>query len=201
MAKKIKKTKKIKSVKLPSKVIAYLNKAGIKHDLLEHKTAYTAVDVANTMKKKLEEVTKALLVRADRDYYLVILPADHNLDFDKLRKLVSKHNQKDVKVIKIPAEQVAKDVLQIKNDAMTAFGSLYKLPVIMEKKLANLKKAVFASESFNHSVEMAVKDFIEMEKALLGSFGVKRKIKKVAVSKKKKALHKKAKKTAKKRKK
>lgn len=207
MPKKSKKLKTKKSVKktkvnkLPKKLIAYLEKAGINHKLLEHKTAYTAVDAANTMKKKLDEVAKTLLVKADKDYYLVILPADHNLDFDKLKKLVSKHNRKDIKIVKIPAEAVAKDVLKIKKDAMTAFGSLYKLPVVMEKRFSKLKKAVFSSESFNHSVELAVKDFVNLENALIGSIGVKRKVKKVKTVKKKKKPAKASKKVSKKRKK
>jgi len=86
---------------------------------------------------------------------------------------------------------VARDFLKVKNDAIAAFGSLYKLPVIVEKRLANIKKAVFSSESFNHSVEMTVKDFINLEKALVDSFGIKKKIKKVPAPTKKKSTSKK----------
>ena len=121
-----------KKVKFPQKLAKYLEKAGVKHNVLEHKTVYTAYDAAATMGKKLNEIAKSLLVIADKDYYLVLLPAYHNLD---------------------------------------------KLPVVMEKKLAGVKKAVFASGSFNHSVEMAVKDFVKLENAMLGSFGIKKKVK------------------------
>jgi hypothetical protein len=51
-----------------------------------------------------------------------------------------------------------------------------------------VKRAVFSSGSFNHSVDMAVKDFVRLEKAILGSFGVKKKIK---AAKPKKAVKKK----------
>lgn len=168
---------KSKIKKEPVKVLKHLENAGVKHDLLEHKTVYTAIDAANTMKKKFDEVAKSLLVKADKDYYVVLLPADNNLDMDKLKKVVAKKSGKTVKVIKIPGEKIAREVLKAKKDAMTAFGSLYKLPVIMEKKFEKTKKAVFASSSFNHSVEMAVKDFVKLENAVLGSFGIKKKIK------------------------
>jgi len=173
-----------KKIKAPNKTIKYLEDAGIKHDILEHKTVYTAIDAAHTMKRKMEQVTKSLLIKADKDYFVVLLPADHNLDLDKLKKVVSKEQNKDVKVIKIPGEKIAREVLKVKNDAMAAFGSLYKVPVIVEKKLANVKKAIFSSESFNHSVEMAVKDFVKLEQAALGSFGVKKKIKPTPKAKK-----------------
>ena len=119
----------IKKRKLPAKTIKYLDKAGIKHDMLEHRTVYTAIDAAITMKRQLDQVAKSLLVKADKDYYVVLLPADNNLDMDKLKKALSKAQSKEIKVVKIPAEKISREVLKIKNDAMAAFGSIYKLPV------------------------------------------------------------------------
>jgi Ala-tRNA(Pro) deacylase len=175
--KKIKKINKKIKTKLPAKLVSYLEKAGVKHDILEHRTVYTAYDAAQTMKKKLDEIAKSLLVLADKDYYLIILPANQNLDFKKLQAFLSKQKGVPVKVIKIPGEKVMEAVFKVRAGAMGAFGSLHKIPVVMEKKLTDAKKAVFASGSFNHSVEMAVKDFVELENAILGSFGVKKKIK------------------------
>ena len=107
----------VRKLKLPTKTIGYLEKAGVKHNLLQHKTIYTAVDAANTMKKKMAEIAKSLLVKADKDYYMVLLPADHNLDMDKIKKVLSKGKQKQVKVVKIPGESVARDFLKVKNDS------------------------------------------------------------------------------------
>lgn len=173
-----------KIIKFPQKLAKYLEKAKVKHNILEHKTVYTAYDTAVTMGKKLNEVVKTLLVAADKDYYLAILPADHNLDFKKLTAHLSKVTGKKVKAVKIPGEEVMKNLLKVKAGAMSAFGGLHKLPVVMEKNLAKAKKAVFASGSFNHSVEMAVKDFVKLENAALGSFGIKKKV--VLVKKNKK---------------
>lgn len=184
--------------KLSPTLVKYLEKAGIKHNILEHKTVYTAYDAAATMKKKLEEIAKTLLVMADKDYYLVILPADHNLDFKKLGSFLSKHTGKKIKVVKIPPETAMESLLKVKAGALSAFGGLHKLPVIMEKKLTKAKKAVFPSGSFNHSIEMAVKDFVAFEKALLADFGVKKKIKPPVVAKPKKVNKRKVKKQNKK---
>lgn len=191
-----------KKVKFPQKLAKYLEAAGVKHDILEHRTVYTAYDAAATMKKKLNEIAKSLLVMADKNYYLVILPADYNLDFKKLGKIISKQIGQPVKAIKIPDEKAMTNLLKLRNEAMSAFGGLHKLPVIVDKKLAGAKKAVFNSGSFNHSVEMTVKDFIKYENALLGEFGIKKKVRLLTPAKpKKKAIKKlknsKVKKTAK----
>lgn len=183
--KKTTKKQVVKKRKLPAKTLEYLKKAGVKHDLLEHKTIYTAIDAASTMKKKVNEIAKSLLVKADKDYYMVLLPADQNLDLNKLKKVLSKSQSKTVKVVKIPAESVTRDFLKLKNDAIAAFGSLYKLPVIVEKNMAKTKQAIFSSDSFNHSVQMAVKDFIKLEEAVVDTFGIKKKFKKSIPAKKK----------------
>ncbi len=167
----------VKKVKFLLKLAKYLANAKVKHKVLEHKTVYTAYDVAATMKKKLGEVAKTLLVLADKNYFLVVLPADHNLDFKKLAKIISQLTKTKVKVVKIPDEKVMAGILKVKAGALSAFGKVHNLPVIMEKKLANLKKAIFSSGSFNHSIEMAVKDFVKLENVVLGAFGVKKKIK------------------------
>lgn len=170
------KNRKPKS-KLPPQLIKYLKKAGINHKILEHKTVYTAFDAANTLSKKLGETAKSLFVLIDKDYYIVIIPASHNLDFKKLSAFIKKQKGKNVRVVKIPGEKIMATILKVKPGAMSAFGSIYKLPVLLDKELTKAKKAVFSSGSFNHSIEMAVKDFIKLENALLGSFGIKKKVK------------------------
>ena len=166
-----------KKTKIPAKLLTYLDKVGIKHEILEHRTVYTAYDAAATMKKKINEIAKSLLVKADKDYYVVVLPADNNLDFDKLGKTISKETGKKVKSVKIPGEKIMQTVFKIKAGTMSAFGGIYKLSVIVDKNLMKVKKAVFSSGSYNHSIEVLTKDFIKIEEALLGSFGIKKKIK------------------------
>ncbi len=181
MAKKpvkpVKKPVKKGKSKLPPAVVKYLDEAGISHEILEHKTVYTAIDAAMTLKKKMDEIAKSLLVMADKDYYLILLPADKNVDMEKLKKLIAKSTKKDIKTIKIPGEKVMEDLLKLKAGTVSAFGKVHKLPVFMEKSFEKVKKAVFPSGSFNHSVEMMVKDFVKLENAVLGTFGVKKKVK------------------------
>ncbi|MCK4539970.1 YbaK/EbsC family protein [Candidatus Parcubacteria bacterium] len=175
-----------KKIKIPAKLTKYLEKAGVKHEILEHKTVYTAIDAAMTIKKKMDEIAKSLLVKADKDYYLVLLPADNNLNFEKLKKVIGKIKEKEIKTIKIPGEKIIENALKIKAGTITAFGKLHKVSVIIDKKMEKVKKAVFAAGTPNYSIEMAVKDFIDLEKAIVGAVGEKKKIKKQATVKSKK---------------
>jgi prolyl-tRNA editing enzyme YbaK/EbsC (Cys-tRNA(Pro) deacylase) len=166
-----------KGKKMPTALIKYLADRGISPKVLEHKTVYTAIDVANTLKRKMEEIVKSLLVKADNYYYIVCLPANQNLDFAKIKQAIEKEAGVKVKTVQIPSEKVMKEILKLKDQGVTAFGGFHKLPILAEKKLAGLKKAVFSSGSFNHSIELSVKDFLRLENAVLASFGINKKVK------------------------
>lgn len=185
-----------KKTKIPSKLVKYLEAAGIKHEILEHRTVYSALDAAATMRKELDEIVKSLLIKADQDYYLVLLPAGNNLDLEKLKGVLGKARSKDVKAIKIPGEKIIEAAFQAKVYTFSAFGKLHKLGVVMDKKLEQTKQAIFAAGSTNHSIRMAVKDFIKLEAPVIGSFSIKKKIikpkvvKKLIAKKKTKKAHK-----------
>jgi hypothetical protein len=107
--------------------------------------------------------------------------------------LLGKAKSKDIKVIKIPGEKIIEAAFQAKVYTFSAFGKLHKLGVIMDKKLEQTKQAIFAAGSTNHSIKMAVKDFIKLEAPIIGSFSVKKKIIKPKINKsmaKKKAVKK-----------
>ena len=167
---------KIAKRKLPVALIKYLESKNVDPKILEHKTVYTAIDAANTLKRNVDEIVKSLLVKADNNYYIICLPANQNLDFDKIKKAIEKTAGVKIKTVRIPTEEMMKTLLKLKSEGMSAFGGFHQLPVIAEKKLENLKKAVFSTGSFNHSVEMRAKDFLKLENAVLASFGINKKV-------------------------
>ncbi len=197
------------------KLLKHLEEKQQKFELVEHKVVYTAFDAAQTMKVKLNEIAKALLIKFNKPfidgrkpYAVVIVGADKNIDLKKLAKVVSdwavKLNKSlrlkkpvkgqkpvldiynKVSKISIPKEKDIKDKFRAKPGAMPAFGSLYKLPVFIDKKFLKTKQAVFPAGSFTQSIRMAVKDFVKLEEALEGNFAVAKKFKKSGGQPKKK---------------
>ena len=73
------------------KLLNYLEKQKFAHDILKHRTVYTAHDLATTLRVKLGEVAKNLLVQADRDYFIVVLPASHNLHIKKFQQFLKRN--------------------------------------------------------------------------------------------------------------
>lgn len=163
------------------KILAHLGVNKIKHEILKHKKVFTAYDAAQTLGEDLKKIAKSLLVKADKNYYVVSVPANMNLDFGKLAKTLK------AKKVGITNEKDMVTVCKVKPGAMSAFGSLYKLPVLADKGLLKVKEAIFSTGDFMESVRMKAKDYADIEKAVLGSFGTVKKVvaKKKAIIKKK----------------
>lgn len=167
---------------IPSKVSNKLEQEKIKHEVVEHKKVFTAFDAAATLKTKLNQVAKVLLVQVKKDFHLAVLSADKNLDFKKLAKLLK------VKAgeVKLPKEKVMSEKFKVKAGAITAFGSLHKVPVVIEKSLSKMKEAIFPSGSFTESLKLKISDYLKLEKPTVGIFGAVKKIKKTGKLKNKK---------------
>jgi len=187
---------------VPKQIKNYLDKRGAKYAVVTHKKVYTAYDAAQTLKKKLDEIVKNLLIKTDKGFVLVLLPASKRLDLNKLKKLMNAKG-KGIKKVEIPKEGVMVRLLNVKPGALSAFGALHNLEVYMDKSMQKAKKAIFSSGSFTDSFEMATKEFEKLEKPVIGVFSevkkFSKKIKKVA-KKVNKKNRKQIKKTAKKRK-
>ncbi|MBU4332375.1 YbaK/EbsC family protein [Patescibacteria group bacterium] len=150
---------------ISKKLKTYLDANKIKHEILKHKKVFTAYDAAQTLREDLQKIVKSLLVKADKQYYIVSVPANMNLDFKKLAKALK------VKKVDITKEKDMVKICKVKPGAMHAFGSLYKIPVLVDRGLMKVKEAIFASGDFMESVRMKAKDYADLESAALGSFG------------------------------
>lgn len=146
---------------IPKRVEAYLKKANKKFDQISHKTVYTAYDVAQTLKRKLHEVGKTLVVQADKAHVLVVVPASRRLDFAKLKKALK------AKEVKLVSEKAMAKALDLKSNALTAFGKLHKVPMVVDKSLLKSKDIILQAGNFTDSVLMKAKDFVAMEQARL----------------------------------
>jgi len=142
---------------IPKKLLNHLDKAKAKFDVMEHRTVYTAYDLAQTTKSKLQEIAKTVLVKADKEYYLVVIPSHYKLDFQKIKKLLK------AKKVQIAKESEMKNKFKVKPGAITPFGTIHKAEVIIDKSLLKLKDAIFSAGSFTESIRMKIKDFMKVE--------------------------------------
>jgi prolyl-tRNA editing enzyme YbaK/EbsC (Cys-tRNA(Pro) deacylase) len=152
---------------IPQTTKKYLDKRLAKYEEVAHKTVYTAYDLAQTLKKELNQIAKSLLIATDKAYVLAVVPAHMKIDLKKLKKALKTNK------ISIPNEQVMVKVFKVKPGAMTAFGGLHQVEVWVDKSLLKTKDVILGAGSFTDSVRMKAKDFIKMEQAKLADFAAK----------------------------
>ena len=74
---------------VPKKVLAYLEKNKVAHEIIKHRPVFTAYDLAATLKEKMNKVAKTLLIKVGgKRYIIIVLPAHLKIDFKKLQKIL-----------------------------------------------------------------------------------------------------------------
>jgi len=187
-----KKGKQPKAKPASQKILAYLEKHGVGFEIAKHRKVYTAYDLAQTMRAKLEDVAKTLLVKVQLPqaekkgdhYYVVVLPASYQVDLGKLKKSLN------AKKLELVLEK-GMGKLGIEPGALTPFGSLRGFGVIMDKAMLKTKHALVGAESYTEHLRMKMKDFVKAEQPLTASFGKKSGLKLQVSLKVKKAVKKK----------
>ncbi len=142
-----------------------LNK--IKYEVVEHRKVFTAFDAAATQDIKESEVAKAVLLKGKKNLYLAVLPASNNCDFKALAKLT------DDKISIAKEKDITKNI-NARIGLIPPFGSLFEIPVYLDKKLLKNKKINLPAGSYTESVVMSVKDYEKLEKPTLGNFSIKK---------------------------
>lgn len=169
----------------------FLKDAKVKYELVKHRTVYTALDKANTLKIKPKEVAKTVVMKLGAgklaQYAVASIPADKNFDKEKFKRIynnwlkkVAKAEGKVFKAVReidFAAEAVIKkNIIKAKKGGTVApFGSLYKLPVFIDKSLLKVKKLVVNAGGFEESIRIAGNQLEKAEKMIEGSFSKNKK--------------------------
>lgn len=168
---KPKKTRQVKKAKLrkivkklETKVTKLLDAAKVKYGVIEHRVVYTAHDAAQTTKKKLSEIAKVVLVKADKDFVLIVLPAGKYVDFNGIKKALK------AKKVSMATEKDITKYLKTKVGMLHPFGSEYNLQTLLDKGMAKAKKMIASAGTYTLSVEIGLKDFEKLVKPIKGSF-------------------------------
>lgn len=168
----------------------FLKDTKVKYELVKHKTVYTALDKANTLKIKPKEVAKTVVLKLGSgklaQYVVASIPADKNFDKEKFKRIYNdwlkktakaeKKVFKAVKEIDFAAEAIIKkNIIKIKKGGtVPPFGILFKLPTFVDRSLLKVKRLVVNSGGFTESIKLAGNQLEKAEKVIKGSFSKKK---------------------------
>ena len=152
---------------ISSQLKSFLTKHKVKYKSVKHPTAYTAQEIAAAQHVPGKQLAKCVLVKSDKGLHLAVLPAIHRVAFDKLKKLLR------AKKVSLASEADIKQTFpDVEVGAMSVFGNLYEVPVIVDKTLAESAEIVCNAGTHTETVKLRYRDFGRLAKPKVGAFGL-----------------------------
>ena len=152
---------------ISQKIKSYLDKEKVKYQVLEHPLAYTAMEIAGSQHVPGREVIKSVIVKANGQFIMCILPAIHYLDLDKLKVYTG------IKDVKMASEsEIAKLFHEYEVGAEPPFGHLYGLKIVIDQILQDDDEVVFNAGTHTDMIRMKLADFIRLAKPTFADIGV-----------------------------
>jgi len=144
---------------IPKKIINFLEKNKTRYQTLEHKIVYTAFDKSQTLKIKPNIIGKTLVLKANKELIIVLIPANKNLDKQKVKKIINKKLKKEgkklLKTIDFASERLMKNKLKgVKIGAIPPFGNLFGFTNLINRSLLGQSKIIINSGDYNQSIKI-----------------------------------------------
>ncbi|MBI3627075.1 YbaK/EbsC family protein [Candidatus Uhrbacteria bacterium] len=151
---------------ISKKIKKLLDDNKISYKAIKHKTVYTAHDMASTMKARLDDVLKTVVIKTDKDHIMVVVPASFLLDLKKLAKVLK------AKKVQIAQEGVMKELFKVEPGNIAPFA-IHEVPILADKAVAKMKKVLARAGSYEDSVELKAKDWLAVAGATMADIGKK----------------------------
>jgi len=151
---------------IPKRLENALHEKHVWYKELVHTEAYTAQEIAATMHVKGRELAKPVMVRADGQLVMTVLPASRKVNFGKLKAALGK---KDVKLAK--EEEFKAMFPDCEPGAEPPFGNLYDVQTLVDESLTHDENIYFNAGTHYEAVEMKYKDFEDIVKPQVAEFG------------------------------
>src|SRR5438067_13347318 len=109
-------------MEIPKQLIDCLDQHKVQYEILHHVEAVTAQRIAQAEHVKGRHQAKIVMLKSGDQHLIVVLPADHHIDLEKIEKVIGKPvslaKENDFKSL-FPESAIG---------AMPPFGNLYSLP-------------------------------------------------------------------------
>jgi Ala-tRNA(Pro) deacylase len=146
------------------RTVDYLAAQNVPFDSLLHPPAYGASKRARSLGVAGRDVAKAVLLVGPEGYLLAVLPTTHEIDL----ALLSRALGGPLRLARVA--EAARLFFDCEWGAVSAFGNLYGLPILLDTSLPPCAFVVFEAGSHFHDVRLFCEDFERLSGALRLAF-------------------------------
>ncbi len=150
---------------IPRHISEFLDSQHIWYQRYTHSLAYTAQGIAHAQHVSGKRLAKVVMVMADGNLIMAVVPANHHVDLQTLGKLVNAGK------IRLATEDEFKDFFpDCELGAMPPLGNLYNLEVWVEASLKTQPHILFNAGTHAETILMSFADFDRLVQAKSGTF-------------------------------
>ena len=154
-------------MKIPKQLIDCLNDNKVGYEILHHPEAVTAQRIAQAEHVKGRHHAKVVMIKSGEQHLMAVLPADHQIDLEKVAKAVGKP-------VLLDTEPEFKSLFpDCATGAMPPFGNLYGLPTYVDKRLAQEDYIVFEAGTHTDAIKVNYRDYEKIVKPRVEDLAVK----------------------------
>jgi len=135
-------------------VTEFLDKSAVRYEVTKHEPAFTAQQMAAVEHEPGQYVAKPVVVKADGQFLMCVLPACYKIDLGALK---SQLGAKSVKLAK--EKELGKIFGDCELGAEPPFGNLYDLPTIIDKAMEEDDHIMFQAGTHEKAIRMSMDDY------------------------------------------
>lgn len=151
-----------------SRLTDYLDEHGKKYVIVKHSEAFTAQEVAASAHIPGKDMVKTVIVKADGDIKMVVLPSTHDVDFNSIREALNAEE------VELASEEEFEDLFPDSElGAMPPFGNFYELDTLVAESLTGDDIIAFNAGTHKEVIKMAYSDYEELVQPDILPLGVK----------------------------
>jgi Ala-tRNA(Pro) deacylase len=142
-------------------VTHYLDEQGIRYEVVEHRTTYTAEAEARAAGVPPDDVAKTVVLRDGDSYRLAVIPASARLDLEKARGLFQAGDS-----LRLATEQeMAADFAGFEVGALPPIGPMLPAAEVLDSALLDHERIMFTGGDHRHGVLIDPNDLVEVTQA------------------------------------
>jgi Ala-tRNA(Pro) deacylase len=154
-------------MEIPKQLIDCLDQNKVQYEILHHAEAVTAQRIAQAEHVKGRHQAKVVMLKSGDQHLIVVLPADHHIDLEKIEKAIGKP-------VSLGKENEFKSLFPDSAvGAMPPFGNLYGLPTYVDKHLAEQDYIVFEAGTHSDAIKMSYSDYEKIVKPKVEDLAIK----------------------------
>ena len=154
-------------MKIPRQLIDCLDQNNAQYEILHHSEAMTAQRIAQAEHVKGRHQAKVVMIKSGDQHLMLVLPADHYVDLEKVERFVGKP-------VVFDRENEFKSLFpDCVIGAMPPFGNLYGVPTYVDKSLSKLDYIVFEAGTHTDAIKMSYRDYNKIVKPKVEDLAIK----------------------------